>query len=57
MTNVLAVHQAYDREAAWELWDKINDNIGFYVRLYFQHVYARRSWRVSDRDRSQSACV
>lgn len=31
VTNVLAVHQAYDRDEAWELWDKINDNIGFYV--------------------------
>ncbi len=31
VTNVLTVHQAYDRDEAWELWDKINDNIGFYV--------------------------
>lgn len=31
VTNVLAVHQAYDRDEAWALWDRINDNIGFYV--------------------------
>lgn len=30
VTNVLAVHQAYGREEAWELWDKIDRNIGFY---------------------------
>lgn len=30
VTNVMAIYQSYGKDKAWELWDKIDKNIGFY---------------------------